>query len=121
MKKITMTLLLALTVAGAASCNMGDPAEQGVQLMEKMADIFEKNQADCDKLGVELSSFIKDHDADFKKFKELADKQTPEQKKANDEKYKPRVQAVMAKVMGGAMKCGTNPKVQDAMKQMPMK
>ena len=120
MKKITVTVLLALVVLGTAACG-GDPAEQGVQLMEKMADIFEKNQADCDKLGNELSAFIKDHDADFKKLKEYGDKQTPEQKKAFDEKYKTRVQAAVTKMMGGAIKCGNNPKVTEAMKSMPMK
>src|SRR5262245_62408656 len=111
MKTLATLTLLAFAALGTAACNMGDPAEQGVALMEKMADIFEKNQADCDKLGTELSAFVKDHESDFKKLKEYGDKQTPEQKKAFDEKYKTRMQAAVTKMLGGAMKCGSNPKV----------
>lgn len=94
--------------------------EDGFVLIEKMADIFANNTADCDKMASELDKFMADNAEPFKKLKALDDKQTPEQKKAFDAKYKDRNVAMMKKMEPAVGKCAANAKLQEVMKKLPL-
>jgi len=97
-----------------------DVGELSITLTEKMADVFADNQADCDKMASSLASFIADNKDNFKKIKEAGEKQSLEEKKAFNEKYKERVDVAMKKMTPAIDACKANTKVQEAMKTMPL-
>lgn len=94
--------------------------EDAVALTEKMADVFADNASDCDKMAVSVEKFFTDNTDAFKQIKAMDEKQTKEQKKAFEEKYKERNTALMKKMEPAVAKCATNAKVQEAMKKMPL-
>jgi hypothetical protein len=115
-------LFVALGLAALPSCSKyfaQARAEEAVQLIEKMSDIFDNDKGDCNKMASDLDSFIKENDAKFKKLKEAEAKESPEEKKEFEQKYKPRIDAAMKKMQPGIMACATNAKVMNAMKSMP--
>lgn len=114
-------ILAAFALVGLTFAFTGcskDPEEAAISLLEDMANLVDKHKDDCDKMGGELSSFMDKHADTIKSMKEFADKQTPEQKKASEEKYKERTAKAGEKMMGGVMKCMTNEKVKAAMGKM---
>ena len=89
-------------------------AERGIAFMEEMAAIIDDNKTDCDRMGAELGRLMDENDDFIHHIRELDKDMTPEQKRAFDEKYKPRMEGVVQKMMGGLIACKDNQAVQDA-------
>ena len=116
-------ILAAFALVGLTFAFTGcskNPEEAAISMMEDMANLVDKHKDDCDKMGGELSSFMDKHADTIKSIKEFSEKQTAEQKKASEEKYKERAAKAGEKMMGGVMKCMTNEKVKEAMGKMKM-
>ena len=118
MKRILSTLIFVGLAFSVTGCSKGDPGEQAVKLFEEMATIADKNKDDCDKMGEAMIKFMDGNADTFKKLKELGKKETPEQKKAYEAKYRERLKAAMGKMMPAQAKCKDNKKLQEAMKKM---
>jgi hypothetical protein len=96
--------------------------EKVAKVMETMATIVDDNKADCDAMGDKLSKFFDDSAAAaLKEGKTANAKATPEQKKAWEAKYKPRIDAAGKKMQDGLMKCHTNARVKAAMEKLKTK
>ena len=89
--------------------------------MEEMAGIIDKDKANCDGMGDDLSAFADKNAPLFAKGKEMEAKATPEQKKAWKEKYQKRAEAAGEKMKAGMMACYKNEKVKAAFGKMKMK
>ena len=118
MKRILPAFALLAATFAMNGCS-SDPYETGVKILEEMATIADSNKENCDKMGEELGKFI---DANKAKLEEASkagkDDKDPEAAKKAEEKYKPRMEAAMAKMLPAQMKCADNAKVRDAMKKM---
>jgi hypothetical protein len=82
-----------------AGCKSDD--EKALEYEEHIAAIFASNKDDCDKMGVALSQYVADNGRDMKALRKKAQKQTPEQKKAREEKFAARLKAVEEKTKLG--------------------
>jgi hypothetical protein len=118
MKRILGTIAFVAIAFNVTGCSKGSPEEQAVKLFEEMATISDTNKADCDKMGEAIGTFMDKNAETFKKLKDLGKDETPEQKKAMEEKYGERMKAAMGKMMPAQAKCKDNKKLQDAMKKM---
>jgi hypothetical protein len=115
--KATETTKPAETAPAAAG---GDMEAKGIALFGKLGDIFAADAKDCEKLATDIKTFIGENKDLMAQLKEFDAKQTPEQKKAFDERNKGKAEEMMKK-MGPAMEgCGSNANVTAAMKEMPM-
>jgi hypothetical protein len=83
--------------------------------MGQIADIFDANQADCAKMGVELKQFADANKDKMAALKAAGDKFSPEQKHAFMQKHESEFQAVMSRMMTGAQACASDQGVKDAM------
>lgn len=104
--------------SGTTAAASGDMEKQGEELMDKMVAVFKDSGEDCDKLGDNLKTFMGENKDKFKALGEWSKTQTAEQKKAWDEKNKAKTEEMQKAMMPAIQKCGTNAKVQEAMKDM---
>lgn len=122
---VVVALGAALGVAPFARAYAADSPEvlmeKVAKVMETMATIVDDNKADCDAMGDKLGKFFDDSAAVLKEGKAASAKATPEQKKAWDAKYKPRIDAAGKKMQDGLMKCHTNARVKAAMEKLKTK
>jgi hypothetical protein len=111
--KIRTVLLCSLFFATA--CKSSDPMDKMVDMMEEVGDAVDKADGDCGKMADGLESVIKKYEGDLKEMKAAAEKMKKGDKdKAKEmmEKYGPRLEKVMPKMMG-MMKCASDPKFKE--------
>jgi uncharacterized protein YdiU (UPF0061 family) len=118
MRAFVVTLALAVGSLMLVGCKSEE--EKELALGEELADIFDKNKDNCDKMAEELEKFKKDKGPELKVAKERdkARDKDEKAKKAFEEKYKTRTDAIEKKMMGSAMKCMENEKVKKAVDGM---
>lgn len=115
---MSLRLAVAFTVAASllgVGCKPDE--ERTVELVEEMATLFARHQADCDRLGAEFDAFASDNAARFADLKRLG-RLEGEERKRFDAKYGARLEAAMQKLMDGASACMANPKVESALKRI---
>ena len=103
------------TTGAAAS---GDMEAQGVAMMEKMHTVFKDAGEDCEKFATDMRKFMDENKDTMVKLAEWNKTQTPEQKKAFDEKYKGKEEEMKKVMMPLIMKCKDNKNVQAVMQDM---
>lgn len=103
-------LALSLSTVGCKS-----KEEQAVDLMEDMASVLEKNKDDCGKAGEAMEKWSKDNSGKLKDLKESTKGQSKEDEKKMMEKYKDRMEKVMATVLAVSLKCMDNEKFKKSM------
>jgi uncharacterized protein YdiU (UPF0061 family) len=116
-KPLAFVLALPLLISPVLRAHALTPEEAGEKamgLMERMAELVDKNKEDCDKMAVELNKFRKNNEALLKELKAMDDKRTDAEKDAWNKKYAARLKVASDKTMGGAMKCQKNEKVKAA-------
>ncbi len=118
MKRLSAVLLASLFLLSAAACEKGgneEKAEKAVKVLEDMANIADKNKDNCDKMSEEMTKYAEANKNVFAELK--AAKGSKEEEKKLEEKYKPRLDAAMQKMMGPMMGC---PKAAEAMSKIDM-
>jgi hypothetical protein len=122
MKKLLGTVLALLVCSLAAprahALTKEEAGEKAIGLIEGMADIIDKDKADCDKMGVDLGKFQDDNAAVIAELNKVKGERSDADKKAWKEKYGARLQAASKKMMEGGMKCEKNDKVKAAFAKM---
>lgn len=91
--------------------------EKGLEITEKLADVFDANKDDCAKMATEIGAFYAANKDAIEMSKKLATTMTPEAGKEFATKHAERIAAYSAK-MAGAAKCMADPAVMEAMKVM---
>jgi len=112
--RLALAACLSATACGGMSTS--DLGEQSVKLIEQLADIAERDKADCAKMGAELEQFVRDNEPLFRKVGEAAKKQSPEDRKKYDEKFKARSEAATKRMTEGLTACAGNAQVQGSLK-----
>jgi hypothetical protein len=97
----------------------GDEAKF-VATMENLGKTVADAGKDCDKLAANIKKFAAENKGTLEAMKKWEAGQTPEQKKALDEKYKPQMDAMMKNMMGGMEACAENKAVEAAFKELPL-
>jgi hypothetical protein len=97
-----------------------DDAQKYVDLMVNFGKIFAANAKDCTKLAGEIKKYVADNRATFEALKKREAGMTPEQKKAEDEKFKPQMDQFMKDMTPAMESCKTNKDVEAAMKEVPL-
>ena len=97
-----------------------DDAQKYVDLMVNFGKLFAANAKDCTKLAGEIKKYVADNRATFEALKKREAGMTPEQKKAEDEKYKPQMEQFMKDMTPAMENCKTNKDVEAAMKEVPL-
>lgn len=105
--------------AASASAALADGDELAITSFEAMNKVIVDNQDDCEKMAAELKKFTVANDATLKTLKDRSAKLTVTDKKAFDQKYGPRIQASMQKMMPAAAKCQQSKSVEAAMRAIP--
>jgi len=114
-----ITLLLVIVLAGCSS-----QEEKMINHIDNIAKILTSNKDNPDKVGDELQQYVNENKDEIKQLGEDLDKKTKkmskEEKKKYDEKWQPRLEKPMKKILEAAtnQKLMTNPKVQQAMKDL---
>jgi hypothetical protein len=109
--------LVALTASADERVDM--LAEKTMALVETMANVIDRDKADCDKMGTDLNALL-DANAGLIREAEAAHKKlSPEQRRVFLDKYRARVQAATAKMQGGITRCASNAKVTAALSRIP--
>ena len=103
--------LIAFPAGHARADSNADFAAKLMAVMEQMATIVDANKNDCNAMGDKLDRFMTDNAAFFKDAKARAEKMSDQEKQQIEERYRARLQVVVAKLQGGITKCATNPKV----------
>ena len=98
----------------------GDDAQKYVDLMVNFGKIFAADGKDCAKLATDVKKYAADNKASFEAMKKREDAMTPEQRKAEDEKYKPQMDQFMKDMQPAMEACKDNKDVEAAMKDVPM-
>jgi len=106
------TLVLASALVFSASCGKKDPAEQIVSMMEEVANAADAAGGDCGKMADGMSAVMNKYD--LKSLKEEGNKMKADKEASKKlmEKYGPRMEKVMPKLMGLA-KCADDPKMKE--------
>lgn len=87
--------------------------EQMIAIMEEMANAVTAAGTDCPKMAASLDAVVTNRTADLKRIKEVGDRyqNDPEKQaemKASADKFGPRIEALMPKMMGMAQ-CAEDP------------
>ena len=82
--------------------------DAAVAFSEKLADVVDANKGDCDKMAAEIKTLFDDNAALITKANQWQQSATKEEQKAFEEKYKPRLEAMGAKLGGGIQKCSAH-------------
>ena len=102
-----------------AAAPAGD-AQKYVDLMVNFGKVFAADAKDCTKLAANIKKYVADNRATFEELKKRDATMTPEQKKAEDEKYKPQMEQFMKDMQPAMENCKNNKDVEAAMKEVPM-
>lgn len=92
-----------------------DDGEKVVKLDEQLADIVEKDKADCDKMAADLKTFIDKNGAEMQRLRAEGAKRSPEQRAEFQKKYGGRIIAATHRMNTGIGNCIQNPKVKAAL------
>jgi hypothetical protein len=120
-KALGLALALSFLSIPALAETPDELGEKLIGAMEEMAGIVDKDKANCDQMGGDLSTFADKNAGLFAKGKEAEAKATPEQKEAWKKKYQKRAEAAGEKMKPGMMACYQNEKVKAAFGKMKMK
>jgi len=122
MKRLITLVVVAAFGFGLAGCKKSPEqlAEEFIKLFEQVADTVDKNKGDCKKMASEVSALLEKSKKLIEEAKAMKGKMKPEDNKKFEEKFKPRMQAAMKKMMPAMMKCATNKDFQQAMKKLKM-
>lgn len=112
MKISTLFVSVSVSLALVAGCSKsgGDSAEKMVTMMEDLGNAIEKAGDDCGKMADAVEGVSKKYDLKAMKAEAEKLKGDEAQAKKLEEKYGPRMQKVMPKLMG-MMKCADDPKM----------
>ena len=115
---VLFALLLAVAPIGQAHADPNvDLAEKIVQMVEQLATVISRNASSCDAMGNALEQYVQAN-ADFiQQAKAAWNQLSDSQKKALWTRFQGRVNAAMAKINPGVMRCSDNPKVSAAINQ----
>jgi len=102
----------------AAPAAGADDAQKYVDLMTNLGKVFAADGKDCAKLATDVKKYVADNKATFEAMKKRDEAQTPEQKKAEDEKYKPQMDQFMKDIGPSAEACKDNKDLDAAMKDV---
>ena len=135
---VSLTMMLACSKADQPGPAKPDPAtvkpaepapaavpgnsaleNKGVALMQRMADMFAADRADCEKLAVDIKAFIVQNKELLTQLTELERTQSEAEKAAFETRNKTVQDAVVAKMSPTINACGDNPHVEAAMKEFP--
>ena len=107
-------LLLSLAVLVLASCKTRE--EKAVELVEAMADVFEKHgDGDCGKLADKLDALVAERADDLDA---LADSDKSAEDRAKTAKYKKRIGTAVDRIVAHAQKCGAEPRVSETLQKI---
>lgn len=98
------------------------PAEleaKSFTIVEKMGDLFLADAKDCDKLAVDLKAFIAENKPIMLQLSEMERHQSPEERKAYNERTKVRQDDEMKRIQPAVDACKSNANVQAAMAEIP--
>jgi hypothetical protein len=104
--------------AAAAPAAGADDAQQYVDLYVKLGKVFAADGKDCAKLVTDVKKFVADNKATFDAAKKRDAAQTPEQKKAEEEKYKPQMEQFMKDAEPAGEACKDNKELDAVMKDI---
>lgn len=91
---------------------------KGVEMMNQMAEVFIANQHDCEKLAVDLKSFLDQHKELLGQLAAMEKQQTEEERTAFEARNRAVQQQVLTKVSPTLEACQGNKNVEAAMKQL---
>jgi phage-related tail protein len=104
----------ALALLALPACTPRE--EKAVEVVEAMADVFEKHGGgDCDKLADRLDALVRSRADDLDALAE-SDKSTESRERSA--KYKKRIEAAVERIVANAGKCGAEPRVAAALKKI---
>ena len=107
--------LLSFPAARAHAQATADTGEKGIQVLEGVADVVDKNKDNCDQMASELDKFQTDNADAIKAMQANKANRTEAEKKAWQDKYGDRAKAAYTKMSAGSQKCKTNEKVKTAL------
>lgn len=106
-------LLLSATLV-LASCTSQE--EKAVELVEAMADVFEKHgDGDCGKLADKLDALVAARAEDLDA---LAESDRNAEGRAKTAKFKKRIGAAVDRIVANAQKCGAEPRVAETVQKI---
>jgi hypothetical protein len=108
----------ALTPGYARADANGDMFEKVVQLIEQAAVIVDMNKSNCDAMGDKLNALIDPNTQLLANAKAQNERLTPDQKRALDARFRPRIIAAMVKLRPGFAQCSSNAKVTAAVQKI---
>lgn len=138
-----MRLMLALSLTLAIACTKSQPEpakpaappapaltaaavpgnseleNKGVAMMQRLADTFAADAADCDKLAVDIKAFVVQNRELLGQLTELENSQSDQEKQAFEQRNKATQDSIVAKMEPAMNKCHDNPQVQAALKEFP--
>jgi hypothetical protein len=114
---ISLVLLGTAVTSGHARAD-GDIFEKVVQVVEQAAVVVDANKSNCDAMGDKLNALIDPNAQLIAAAKALSDRFTPDQKRAFDARFRPRVLAAMVKIRPGFAQCSSNAKVMAAVQKI---
>lgn len=97
--------------AALSSCTSRE--EKAVELVEAIADVFEKHgEGDCDKLADKLDALVSERSDDLEA---LAESDKTADSRAKTAKFKKRIGNAVDRIVQNAAKCGAQPRVQETL------
>jgi hypothetical protein len=107
-------LLLSLALLTLASCKARE--EKAVELVEAMADVFEKHgDGDCGKLADKLDALVAERSDDLDA---LAESDKSAEGRAKTAKFKKRIGNAVDRIVQNAQKCGAEPRVAETLQKL---
>jgi hypothetical protein len=91
---------------------------KSIEILDKIADIFTKAGADCDKLAVNLEHYVVENKQAFVQIKELARKQTAAQRADFTARTKDQTMQLVTRMAVSMQACGKSPAVMAALKKI---
>ncbi len=92
---------------------------KGFTIVSKMGDLFLADANDCEKLATDLKAFIAENKPAMLQLSEMERRQTPEEKKAYNQRTKAKQDEMMKRIQPAVEACKTNANVQAAMAEIP--
>jgi hypothetical protein len=116
---IAAALAFALAAPGAAASDSTTRlVEKVVRLLEHAAVVVQMNVSDCNAMGDKLEKLADDNADLLREMKDRNEKMSDHERAQLQARYGARVQAALVKISPGLRKCGSNPKVRDAVRKV---
>jgi hypothetical protein len=107
-------VLLSLAVLTLPACKARE--ERAVELVEAMADVFEKHgDGDCGKLADKLDALVDERSDDLDA---LAESDKNAEGRARTAKFKKRIGNAVDRIVEHAAKCGAEPRVAETLQKI---